>query len=409
MRVTTLFRRLLGVTATLVEAVELRLDGELVLAVRPSWRRVRCGGCGARAAGYDRKPARRWRHLGFGATPVYLSYAPRRVQCSRCGVRTERVPWGASESRFTWGFEELVAYLAQITDKTKVTQLTGIAWPTVGAIVERVVTERLDPQRLTGLRRIGVDEFSYRKRHGYLTVVVDHDKRRVVWAGEGRSGDVLAGFFALLGEEGRRNIREVTIDMAGGFIAAVRSWLPRAKIVFDRFHVQRLASEAVDEVRREQVREQAGTAPGRAIKRTRFILLKSPWHLTPPEHARLSELQRTNRRLYRAYLLKEALADALDYRTPEIARAKLLAWLRWAARSRLRQFARVARTIRKHLEGIVAYIRTRLTNGLVEGLNAKLRMVARRAFGFHSAQALISMLFLTCGGIQLTPPLPTRT
>jgi transposase len=409
MRVTTVFRKLLGVRRVSVKGVLFTMSGELLLEVGPGWRRPRCGRCGRLAPGYDRKPYRRWQHCGFGSTVVRLGYAPRRVQCGRCGVRTEQVPWGAGESRFTWAFEEVVGYLAQITDQTKVTKLTGISWPTVGGIVERVVGRRLDAQRLVGLRRIGVDEFSYRRRHRYLTVVVDHDRRRVVWAGEGRSGEVLAAFFTLLGEKGRRGIREVTIDMAGGYIEAVKRYLPQARIIFDRFHVQRLASDAVDEVRRSLVRELAGTEEARSIKRTRFVLLKSPRHLTGQEHERLSELQRTNRRLYRAYLLKEALASALDYRTPWIARAKLRAWMGWAARSRLKPFTRVARTIRKHLEGILAYVRTRLTNGVVEGLNTKLRMVTRRAFGFHSAQALISMLFLNCGGIQLNPPLPTRT
>ena len=181
---------------------------------------------------------------------------------------------------FTDLFEELTAYLAQVTDKTRVTELMGISWTTVGAIVERVVARRLDPARLEGLRRIGVDEFSYRKRHRYLTTVVDHDRRRVVWAAAGRSAATLGAFFDALGEERCAELECVTMDMAGGYIKAVEERLPEAQIVFDRFHVQRLASDALDAVRREQLREIRETDEGRALFQSRFALLKNPWNLT---------------------------------------------------------------------------------------------------------------------------------
>ncbi len=319
---------------------------------------------------------------------------------------TEEVPWAAAESRFTWDFEELVAYLAQITDKTAVTNMVGISWRTVGAIVERVTERKLDPSRLEDLRFIGVDEFSYRKRHHYLTVVVDHDRHRIVWAKEGRGYDVLLEFFQTLGIDRCFNIKAATIDMSAGYEKAIREWLPQADVVFDRFHVQRLASEAVDEVRRAIVRELKGTEEAAQVKGTRFVLLKKPEDLTPSEKQKLSVVQETNQRLYRAYLLKETLGEALDYRQPARATSAMSEWLAWATRSRLKPFVRVARTIRQHFEGVIAYVKTRLTNGLVEGLNNKLRMVARRAFGFHSPKPLIGMLFLTCGGIQLDPPLP---
>lgn len=318
--------------------------------------------------------------------------------------------WAPAAGRFTYAFEELAAYLAQVTDKTQVHRLLGIAWETVGAIVERVVERRLDPDRLRGLRRIGIDEFSYKKRHHYLTIVVDHDRQRVVWAGEGRSAEALAPFFEALGAEGCQGIEMVTIDLSAAYTKAVRETLPNAEIVYDRFHVQRLVSDALDEVRRELVRALA-TDPdlARAVKRTRFVLLMNPWNLSRNQRRKLSEVQRTNHSLYRAYLLKETLAQALDYRQPWRAERALRDWLAWASRCRLAPFVKAARTIRKHLPGILAYIRTRLTNGLVEGLNNRIRMIARRAYGFHSHHALSAMIFLNCGGIQLDPPLPTRS
>jgi transposase len=378
--------------------------------VRPRWRKPRCSRCGKVAPGYDSKGLRCWRHLAWGRVLIWFAYAPRRVQCKDCGVLVEEVPWAAPGSDFTWEFEELTAYLAQITDKTKVTEILGICWRTVGRIVERVVERKLDPSRLENLRFIGVDEFSYRKRHHYLTVVVDHDRRRIVWAKEGRSYEVLKEFFQTLGIDRCFNIKAATIDMAAGYEKAIKEWLPQADIVFDRFHVQRLASDALDKVRRSIVQELHGCPQeAKDVKGTRFVLLKKPEDLSPTEKFRLSQVQETNQRLYRGYLLKETLGDALDYRQPKRAEESLRSWLAWASRSRLEPFVKAARTIRQHFEGVVAYVKTRLTNGLVEGINNKLRMIARRAFGFHSAGALIGSLFLTCGGIKLNPPVAVPT
>lgn len=407
MRVTTLLRRILGVTGVVVEDLAFMEEG-LIVMVRPRWSVPRCGECGFKAPGYDRAPARRWRHLGIGRQRIWLEYAPRRVACARCGVKTERVPWAEHRSRFTREFEEIVAYLAQVTDQTKVTEQLGISWEAVGDIVRRVVARRLDPTRLDGLRRIGIDEFGYRRRHHYITTVVDHDRRRVVWAAPGRSAETLARFFAELGFERARSIETATIDMAGGYMKAIQELAPEARVVFDRFHVQRLASDALDEVRRAEVWE-AGAAEGKAIKHSRFALLKRPWNLERKEKEKLADLQRTNARLYRAYLLKETLAEALDYRRPGQAARAVGDWIAWAVRSKLKPFVKAARTIRKHFDGVVAYFEERLTNGIVEGFNSKLRMIARRAFGFHSPESLIAMLHLCCSGIRLDPPLPSPT
>ena len=406
MRVLTLARKLIGVTRLRVDGVAFAEHG-IVFAVRPRWQVPRCGGCGRRAALYDRRPCRLWRHLSFGSIRTWLSYAPRRTSCKRCGVRVERLPWAIGRTGFTEPFEELVAYHAQITDKTTVTNLMGIAWTTVGRIVERVVERKLASDRLDELEVIGIDEFSYRKRHRYVTVVVDHEQARIVWAARGRSAQTLGQFFELLGETRRNRILAATIDMAGGYIKAIREWLPDAVIIFDRFHVQRLVSDAVDEVRREEVRRLAGNeGKARTIKGSRFALLKSTWNLTRRDRQKLSEVQKSNKRLYRAYLLKETLAQALDYVQAGRAEKALNEWLAWAARSRLEPFKRVARTIRKHKDGILEYVRSQFTNAVVEGFNNRIRMVARRAFGYHSAGALIAMMFLCCGGITLDPPLP---
>jgi len=320
----------------------------------------------------------------------------------------ERLPWAAHGSRFTYDFEELVAYLAQTTDMTSVKRLMGVSWESVSRIVERVVDERLDPSRFEGLTRIGVDEFSYRKRHRYLTTVVDHSQRRVVWAAKGKSSETLGEFFELLGPEGREQIECVTIDMSQAYKKAIKEHLPAAQIVYDRFHVQKLASTALDEVRRGILHDIRGTDAGTEVFRSRFILLRNPCNLVYDERRKLRDIERQNAPLYRAYLLKETLRRALNYKQPKRAREALKKWIAWAVRSRLQPFVKAGRTIREHLEGVMAYIGERLTNGVVEGINTRLRMIARRAFGFHSADALIGMAYLCCGKIELNPPLPGR-
>ena len=408
MRIGTVFRKLLGVTAMVVCAVLFEEDG-LVIDVKPRWRKPRCGQCGRCRPIYDTCEARTWRHLALGRSPFRFRYAPRRVDCRKCGVRVEQVPWAAHQSRFTRDFEELAAYLAQRMDKTAVTKLLGITWRSVGAIVERVVADRLDPARLDDLTIIGVDELSFRRNHNYVTVVVDHLRKRVIWVGEGKSADSLAKFFALLGPERANKLTHVTMDMSAAFIDAVSAHAPQAQKVFDRFHVQRLASDAVDEVRRAEVRQAADTDAAKALKHTRWALLKNPWNLRQREGEKLAEVQRINRRLYRAYLLKESLAQGLDYRQTGRAQRHIDGWIGWAKRSKLKPFVKLAGTIKRFKDGILAYVATGLSNGLTEGLNNKTRLITRRAYGFHSAQALASMIHLCCGGITLDPPLPSPT
>ena len=405
MRSTTLLRHVIGVPDLFVCSVLIE-GNDLLVEVRPRHRKPRCGCCGQRAPGYDRASERRWRHLGLGASRLYLCYAPRRVECAACGVKTEQVPWAESGSRFTRDFEEMVAYLTRVTDKTQVTRLLGISWRTVGEVVERVVARKQDPERLSGLRWIGVDEFSHRKGQRYITLVVDHEKRRVVWAAEGRDAATLRRFFEELGPEQAAEIEGITTDLAGWNLKAIEEHIPDAQVVFDRFHVQKLASDALEKVRREQLRGTRGTPEGKFIFRSRYALLKNYGDLTTPQKQKLSEIEKANRPLFRAYMLKETLAAALDYRQPKRAADALREWLAWASRSRLQPFVKAGRTIRKHFDGILAYIKGRMSNGLVEGINNRMRMVARRAFGFHGAGALIALLFLCCGGIQLDPRLP---
>jgi transposase len=403
-RATTLLEIILGVKKTKVTAVSTD-DTGIVVDVAPTSSSAYCSGCLCPVQQIKDRRTRGWRHLDLAGMRLTLRYAIQRVNCPRCGVCVELVPWAEVGSFFTHDFEEHVAYLAQKTDKSTIVDTLGVAWRTVGAIVARVVERYRPGDQLDGLKRIGVDELSYRRHHEYITVVIDHERERVVWAHPGKNAETLGRFFKELGPERCQKLENVTMDMSPAYVKAVTEAAPQAQVIFDRFHVQRLAHDALDEVRRAQVREIKGTDEGRALKRTRFILHKNPWNLTTIEAQKLAEVQRVNQPIYRAHMLKETLAAVLDRRQVNVAREKLREWIGWAERSRLDPFKKVARTIKDHFEGILAYVQTRLSNGRTEGMNGKIRTITRRSFGFHSASSLIGLVYLCCSGITLLPVL----
>ena len=413
MRATTLLGMILQVNHTKVTDVSWDDEG-IVADVAPTFEIPRCSGCGCRVRSCKDRRTRFWRHLDLGGMQFKLRYAIQRVDCPRCGVVVEMVPWAETGSHFTHNFEEHVAYLAQKTDKTTIVDTMRVAWRTVGSIVARVVDRFRPGDALDGLTHVGVDELSYRKHHQYITVVIDHVTERVVWARPGKSAETLGEFFKDLGPERCQKIESVTMDMSPAYIAAVKAAVPEAQMIFDRFHVQRLAHDALDEVRRSEVREMKGTEEGKALKRTRFILHKNPWNLDTLEGEKLTELKRVNGPIYRAYLMKESLAGILDGRQINVAREKLTEWISWATHSHLEPFQKLARTVKNHVEGILAYVQTRFTNGRTEGTNGKIRTITRRSYGFHSASNLIALVYLCCSGILLLPVLkfprlPTAT
>lgn len=405
MRMTTLLNKLLRLPGLWVQGVEF-MSGTLVISIKPRFRVLTCSVCGTRVQGRFERKWRRWRHLALWGLRVELAGPIRRLRCPTCRkVRTEAVPWARPGSRFTRPFEDVVGFLAQRLDHTAVSQILGIAWSTVGSIARRLMAEKLEDRRFDDLRQIGVDEISYQRHHKYLTVVVNHETGKVVWAAEGKSSEVLKGFFEQLGRERLAQIEVVSMDLSAAYQKAVTEAVPQAEIVFDKFHVARLAQKALDEVRRDLVRQLEPEAR-RPLKKTRWALLKAPHNLGLRQKAQLATIQQANDPLYRAYLLKESFLDILAAPTPEMAQAELKAWLAWASRCRLRPFVRLGRTVRKHLPGILRMIQTGLSNARLEGMNNKIRLLSHRAYGFHSAQALIATVYLCCSDLQINLPTP---
>jgi transposase len=331
------------------------------------------------------------------------------LDCPDCGVRTEELPWARPGARHTRDFEDTVLWLAQRTDRTSVATLMRCGWETVTAIINRGVAELLDTRRLQALYRIGVDEVCYRHPHRYLTIVGDHDTGTVIDIQPGRSEESLANFYQSQPDSIVSQIEVVSMDVSKAYSAATRTHAPQATICDDPFHIMQWVNRALDRVYAE-----AATGPGRAAmstpdwKATRWALRTGENKLSDDKRALVNQIARTNRRIGRAWTLKEQLRDV--YRThhpPGGARQYLRRWITAAKRSRINAFVALAKRLEVYFEEVITAIELGISNALIEGINAKIRLINARGYGHHSAQTLSSMIYLCLGGLH--PQLPTKT
>jgi len=407
---------------TVVEAVDFDDAAQaVVVSVRPNAKaRGRCGRCSRRSPRYDRgEGRRRWRALDLGTTKVFLEADAPRVRCRTHGPTVAAVPWARHDAGHTRDFDDLAAWLAVRTSKSAVCQLLRIAWRTVGAIVMRVnadVDATID--RLDGLRRIGIDEISYKRGHHYLIVVVDHDTGALVWAGPGRNDAALDVFFDELGPERSAQLTHISADMADWIARVVAKRAPNAVRCADPFHVVAWGIDALDVERRRAWnaaagRLRTGTRPRNArstgtaarSKRARYALWKNPGDLTDRQRHELDWIAKTDPKLWRAYLLKEALRYVFAVRGDE-GKEALRRWLIWARRSQLPAFVDLHRKITAHRPAIEATLEHSLSNALVESTNTKIRLLTRIAFGFHGHEPLVALALLALGSHP--PRLPGR-
>jgi transposase len=406
---------MLGVDrATVIVKVSFEEEGdEDIVVVQVRQRRSKkplCGKCGKLASGYDRgEGTRRWRAHDLGLVRCYLEADAPRVSCGTCGVVVAAVPWARHDARHTYAFDDYVAWLVTHTAKSTLVQLLRIAWTTVGAIVGRVVDDaRAAHDPFAGLVRIGIDEISYKRGHKYLTVVIDHDTRRLVWAAPGRDKATLTKFFQLLGPERAAQIILVSADAAEWIATVVAEQCPKATLCADPFHIVAWGTEALDEVRRQHWRDAKVMGAPSAITRIkgcRYALLKNPDNLTDRQAESLAKVAKLNTTLYRAYLLKEELRLVFQLRGKGAIK-QLDAWCSWARRSRIEPMVELYHRIKKHRKSIEAAVTHGLSNGLIESTNTKLRLLTRMAYGFRSTDNLIALCMLDRGGYR--PPLPGR-
>jgi len=458
-RVTAAFSRLLKLSGVRVTNVAFEAD-RVVVWVALRRRRLHCPKCSYRTRHRYNLQAHEswWRHLDLGVWRLEVRARLRRLECPEHGVHVEGVPFARDGARFTRDFDDLVAWLATRMDQSAACALARIDWKTVGRIIERVGSEQLDGDRLDDLYEISIDEVAWRKGHRYLTLIADHRRGAVIWGTEGKGQAAADRFFAELDpplpppdpEAGAplpapgimvpfgpgpsvaagdgviaawlpadlelepslfaraSMLRAVSMDMTGGYAASVRQHAPQAAIVIDNYHVVALATKALDEVRREhwnELRRSGESAAALQFKHDRWALLKNPDKLTDRQTATLAAIRATRSKLARAWEIKEMVraifAEGLTVPAVEQLLDRLLARL---ARSRLQPFVRLGRTIRKHRQGILAARRLKLSNARAEALNNKVKLITRRAYGFHSAEAALALVHLTCGPITLTLP-----
>jgi transposase len=463
MRVTSAFSRVLDLPGVWVRSVsfEPRL---VVVTVALRRRRLVCPKCSysTRHRENRQKHQSKWRHLDLGVWRLEVHANLRRLRCPEHGALVEGVPFARDSARFTRDFEDLVAWLATKTDKTATCRLTRIDWHTIGRIIERVGDELLAAEdRLSDLFEISIDEVAWRKGHRYLTLVGDHRRRCVVWGCEGKGQAAADEFFAELdpplappgpehakqsrqppqpaimvpfgpcptvaagqgipgawlcaGEEiepaifaRASRLRAVSMDMGEGYAKSVREHAPQAVIAIDNYHVVQLATKALDEVRREHWNELRRTGEldaAKEFKDARWSLLKNPQDLTDQQADTLAAIHASGGKVPRAWAMKEMVraifAPGLTVEDVSVLIDRLLARL---SRSRLKPFVRLGRTIRKHTEGILAARRLKLSNARAEAQNNKVKLIVRRAYGFHSANAALALVHLTCGPVTLTLP-----
>jgi len=403
MRLEHCIRRWLRLSCHYVRKTEER-DASLIVEIEGVRGRLpRCGCCGrAVRRTKGRLRHREWRDLKLRHLALVIAYRPRRVVCPDCGVRVECVPWADRWGRVTRSLARAVAELARRTDLATVAQQHGIDWKTVAGVIRRVVMWGLSRRRKRPLRTLGIDEVSRKKGHRYLTLVYDLERDRLVWVGKDRTRETVRAFFREIGKRRSGRIQAISMDMWTPYLDVVREQAPQATVCFDRFHVVRHLNEAVDEVRRALVRKLAG--PEKAlIKGTRFVLLKNPWNLTPKQKQSLTALVRANSPLARAWYLKEDFQRFWDYVSEGWAEKHLDKWLWWASHSRLAPFQEFARMIRKHRAGILAWTKLRITNGALEGMNNKVKLVSHRSYGFRNDDRYIEAIYHNCGDLPLPP------
>ena len=424
-----LLKSILNVNCIKIKNVEFdRISSSVFIQVDVTkGQKSRCPVCGKKCSGYDSTTEHRtWRSLDFGSCSVYVVSDVNRVRCPEHGVHTEQVPCAYHNSGFTREFEQQVSYLTLHLNKTEVTKLMRINWRTVGAILSRT-KDRLEPDssiRFKNLRRIGIDETSYRKGHKYVTAVLDHDTNQVVWVGKGTGKEVLNSFFEQLTQKQKESIELVSCDGARWIQSCIEEWLPNCERCIDGFHVVQWTIDCMDELRKEVWREakqkkrgqpkrgrgrpkkgeeaKATTKYGKSYK---YALGKNPENLTEHQQSCLDEIKELYPKMFRGYQLKEGLRKVFQCSKDTIEK-ELNAWLSWACRSKLKPFVELSKKIRRHKDAIIATVKHGLSNARIESTNNKIKVLIRKSYGFRNIQNLIDMIMIVCSDLYHGIKLP---
>ena len=356
---------------------------------------LRCPACGEQCPGYD-AVEKRWRHLNFFQYRCELVAKVPRVNCPRDGVRLSEVPWASAESGFTLLFEAMIMLLAAEMPISDVAQMMGEQDTRLWRLIRRLVDKAHAEKDWSKVKAIAIDETSAKRGRSYVTVVMDMDTRAVLYLSPGRDSHAVRSFCEQLRAHGgdAATIRWVAMDMLHCYAKGVRENFPNAQIVYDRYHVMVMAGEAVDEVRRELQRD------GVQLKGSLWVLRGNQWNLSAEQQEHRATLAKTYKPIGRALALRSALQDV--YCASKAQRAELLrCWCRWAARSRLKPFKKLAQTIRQYWNGIISYFDSRITQGAIEAINGIIQLAKRRARGFRNFLYLRTIAYWNTGRLNI--------
>ena len=362
--------------------------GEVIIRIEPRRESLRCPACGHSHVHVVERFRRWWRTLPIGARSVWIEMLVPKVQCQSCGAR-RRVPvrFAEPKRRHTKRFERYAMKLLRFMTPSDAARHLGISWDLANEIQKRRLKRRFARPKLKRLKRIAVDEIHLGKRHRFITLVLDLDSRTVVFVGDGKGGDALKPFWKRL-KSSRARIRAVATDMSPAYVAAVRKNLPKARLVFDRFHVIKLFNEKLTQLRRELYWEAVTLLQKDVLKGTRWLLLKNPDNLDDRknERQRLHEALELNHSLAVAYYLKEDLRQFWEQPDRRTAERFLKDWCARAEASGIRILQKFANTLRGHRNGLLAWYADPISTGPLEGVNNKIKLLQRRAYGYRDLE-----------------------
>jgi len=405
-----LIRKLLNLKGLLVTAFELKFREKTInLWVKPYKNGCRCPHCNRRrriVRTMDRP--RVWRDLPICGWSVFFWFCPREIICPIHSRVQEDIPWANAYAHVTYRFEYSMLVYCQLMTQKAAARLLRIPKSTLSDLLHRTINRIRDGHNIRGLKVIGIDEISYGRRHKYATIVYDLERSCVVWVGQGKGRETIDQFFdEALSDYQKKKIELASCDMSQAYIGAIEAHCPNAKLVLDRFHIAKALNEAVDDVRKEQWRN-ASVDDRKALKGLRWLLYRHSSNRSKKDSRILNALKKGNRRIHRAWVLKDEFEHFWDYKSPWIAEKFLKGWITTALKSRLDPIRKIANTIRKHKDRIITFIETRLTNAKAEGLNRIIKIIKNRASGFRTLQAFEDMIFLTVGDVDIPAKIPSR-
>lgn len=399
--------KLLKLKGMKVTGLSFHHGGVVRIAVKPFKNGCRCPECGRRGTIVRQRPAfRLWRDLPVGGWSVFLLYGPREIRCPTHGRVEESIPWAEREARITRRYEYVMLRYCQMMTQKAAAALLRVAPSTLSDQLHRSIERRRAGHRIRGLRTLGIDEISYCKGHKYATLVYDLERSVVVWIGRGKGRTTIDEFFDnLLSAHQKAKVKAACCDMSEAYIGAITTHCPGAKLVLDRFHIVKAMNEAVDEVRKEQWRA-SDLTERKALKGLRWLLYRHSSTRTKRDTRTLNALERGNRRIYRAWRLKDEFEQLWEYKAPWAAERFLKRWSTSALRSRLAPMRKFVAMIRRHQPSVLAFVDTRLTNAIGEGLNRIVKIIKNRASGFRDLSPFADMIYLSVGDLDIPAQIP---